>query len=74
MAWCSVKADAHFKGTVRTIKEGDWYAEFIFKDKLQVAVLSQARIMSVYRLYKKMGATPDSDLELVREAFRKLYF
>lgn len=53
--------------------EGTWYAQFVFKDKLQVAALAQARSISVSRLYKKMGEVPKSDLEKVREAFLKLY-
>lgn len=54
--------------------EGTWYVPFEFKNKRQVAVLAQARVMSVFRLYKKMGIVPNSDLELVRDGFRKLYF
>ena len=54
--------------------EGSWYVSFVFKEKNQYAVLAQARVLSVYRLRRKMGTVPGSDLELVKEGFRKLYF
>ncbi len=54
--------------------EGSWYVSFEFKGKEQIAALAQARTVSVFRLYKKMGSVPNSDLELVRDGFRKLYF
>lgn len=53
--------------------EGSWYVPFVFKDKNQNAVLAQARVLSVYRLRRKMGTVPNSDLQLVRDGFRKLY-
>lgn len=53
--------------------EGTWYANFIFQERLQYAALAQARTMSVSRLYNKMGQLPLSDLDIVREAFKKLY-
>ena len=120
--WIAVKADAHYNGVLRNVKEGDiwwcsvgenvgveingkqefflrpvlvlrklsklsfmgipltsqphegsWYILFGFKNKRQYAVLAQARVLSVYRLRRKMGVVPGSDLELVRTGFRKLY-
>lgn len=53
--------------------EGTWYVPFVFKNRKQVAVLSQVRTFSVFRLYEKMGTVPDSDLELVKTGFHKLY-
>ena len=53
--------------------EGAWYAQFMFRDKLQVAALAQARVISTSRLYDKLGEISDSDLELIREQFAKLY-
>lgn len=53
--------------------EGDWYVSFIFRDKKQTAALAQARVMSVSRLYKRMGTIPDSDLKNVRTGFGVLY-
>lgn len=45
---------------------GSWYVSFEFKGKEQYAVLAQARVLSIYRLRRKMGVVPNSDLELVR--------
>lgn len=53
---------------------GSWYAEFEFKDKRQYAALCQIRVLSTSRLYKKMGMVPKSDLEIVQNGFRKLYY
>lgn len=53
--------------------EGSWYIPFVFQDKRQVAVVAQARVMSVSRLYTKIGRVPDSDLELVKTGFHDLY-
>ena len=54
-------------------KTGSWYATFEFQGKTETAVLVQARVMSVSRLYRKMGSVPESDLLLVHNAFLKLY-
>lgn len=54
--------------------ESNWYVKFIFKNKIQFAVLAQARVLSVYRLHRRMGVLPNSDLDLVRKGFRDLYF
>lgn len=64
-----------FLGVPLTSQEhkGTWYVPFMFKDRKQIAVLSQVRTFSVFRLYEKMGAVPDSDLELVRAGFHRLY-
>ena len=65
-----------FLGIPLTTKEhiGSWYTCFEFKNKKQYASLAQARVFSVSRLYKKMGTVSDSDLLIVREGFRRLYF
>ena len=52
---------------------GPWYIKFIFKNKNQYANLSQARMMSVNRLCRKMGTVPQSDLGLVKNGFKKLF-
>lgn len=52
---------------------GSWYVTFEFRGKKETAVLSQARVYSVSRLYGRIGQVPDSDLELVRNGFIKLY-
>ena len=55
------------------LHEGNWYVPFVFKDKTSIAVIAQARVLSVSRLYKRMGTIPDSDLEKVQVGFDKLY-
>lgn len=52
---------------------GSWYVSFMFQDKMETAVLSQARVYSASRLYGRIGQVPDSDLELVRNGFIELY-
>ena len=52
---------------------GSWYVEFIFQNKVEYGVLAQARVFSVFRLYRKMGVISDSDLAVFRESFRRLY-
>lgn len=53
---------------------GSWYVKFEFKNKQQFASLAQIRVLSVSRLYKKIGTMPNSDLGLIKEGFRNLYF
>ena len=55
------------------VKTGSWYVNFIFKDKTEYAAVCQARVMSVSRLYTKIGNVPESDLEKVRAGFLSLY-
>ena len=65
-----------FMGIPLTSKfhDGIWYVEFEFKNRKQYAALAQARVFSIYRLCRKMGSMSDSDLELVKDGFKKLYF
>ena len=65
-----------FMGIPLTSKfhDGIWYVEFVFKNRKQYAALAQARVFSIYRLCRKMGSMSDSDLELVKDGFKKLYF
>ena len=53
--------------------EGTWYVKFIFQKKEEFAVLAQSRVVSVQRLYNKMGQLPYSDLQLVKDGFRNLF-
>lgn len=52
---------------------GSWYTQFIFKNKVETAVLSQARVYSTSRLYSRLGQIPKSDLDTIRKAFLLLY-
>lgn len=53
--------------------EGSWYVPFALGDRDEFAVLAQARVMSVARLYCKMGDATNGDMKRIREGFRKLY-
>ena len=53
--------------------KGSWYVPFRFQERVEIAVLSQVRVFSVTRLYRRIGQVPDSDLEKVREGFLNLY-
>lgn len=53
--------------------EGTWFVPFVFKEREQYASLAQIRVLSVSRLYKKMGMIPNSDLELIKDGFKNLY-
>ena len=44
-----------------------------FSKKNEYAAVCQARVMSTSRLYSKIGRIPESDLEIVKKAFRKLF-
>ena len=55
-------------------KIGSWYVPFVFKGKKQVAALAQTRNFSVFRLHSCMGQVPNSDLNIVMEGLKKLYF
>lgn len=54
-------------------KSGSWYAEFEFLGKKEFAAVCQARVMSVSRLYAKIGQIPKSDLDIIKKAFHELY-
>ena len=54
-------------------KQGSWYVEFEFQDKKEYAAICQARVMSVSRLYSKIGRMPESDLAKIKKGFIKLY-
>jgi len=51
---------------------GSWYVDFVFRGIREVAVVSQVRNVSVFRLYNKMGAISDNDLGIIREKLCKL--
>lgn len=51
----------------------NWYVPFIFQNMESYAALAQIRIMSVHRLYGRMGKMTASDFKSVKEGFKKLY-
>lgn len=54
-------------------KVGSWYVSFEFQGIVETAALCQIRVISVSRLYKKIGRVPKSDLATAKNAFLKLY-
>ena len=52
---------------------GDWYVPFRFRGKDEVAVLSQIKIMSVARLYTRLGQVDETDFAKIKQGFAKLY-
>ena len=52
---------------------GSWYVNFVQNGKNQTAVLSDARIMSIKRLYSRLGKVDESDMQNIRQAFIELY-
>lgn len=64
----------NFIGVPLTSKEhkGSWYVDFSFKDKKEIAFIAQVRNISVSRLYNKMGAIPESDLDDIRSRLSNL--
>jgi len=53
--------------------EGSWYAHFRFQGKDEWAVLSQARFLSISRIFRRMGAVDDEDWRLIKRGFLELY-
>lgn len=54
-------------------KKGSWYVSFSHKGELRTAVLSQIRVLSIYRLYDRMGTIDDEDFYKIKSGFTKLY-
>ena len=52
-------------------KNGSWYCDIDFQNKNQVAVLSQIRPYSVYRLSCRMGSLDDVDKKRVKDSLLK---
>lgn len=53
--------------------EGIWYVSFIYRNKYQCALLSQARVLSVYRLYDRFGRISRDDYCRILEGMSHLY-
>ena len=52
---------------------GSWYVNFNFKNKQQAAVLAQIRVISISRLYRRMGMLSKGDFNKIKDGFHKLY-
>lgn len=55
------------------LHNGSWYIHFMQRGKRQIAVIGDAKVMSVKRLYRMIGEIDDVDYERVRVGFVKLY-
>ena len=55
-------------------KTGSWYVHFRFHNKDQCAVLSQIKMMSVNRLYRRMGQIDDADMSAIKHGLRLFLF
>lgn len=53
--------------------KGSWYVPFMQNGKKQIAVVGDARIMNVKRLYRLIGCIDDTDYERIREGFVALF-
>ncbi len=54
------------------LHNGSWYKQFVFKGKLENAVLVQAKPMDVTRLYQKMGEVSKGDYRKILQAYMDL--
>lgn len=59
--------------STNTERKGSWYVSFKHKGVDEVAMLTQARMLSYKRLSTKMGELDDVDYKKVKEAFCRLF-
>ena len=52
---------------------GTWYADFIFRGKIQTAVLIQAKLVSNSRLYERIGEVSKGDYKRIRNKYIDLF-
>lgn len=52
---------------------GAWYVNFRFKNMQEYAALSQVRIVSVARLYRRIGRADEMDVLRIRQGFHDLF-
>lgn len=55
------------------VKEGTWYTPISFQGRKICANLAQARVVSVARIYTKLGELDEGDLEKIKNGFLRLY-
>ena len=60
-----------FTGIPLTSKrhKGSWYVSFVFQNRIQTAVLVQARLMDAARVYSRMGELSKKDYMLILKAY-----
>lgn len=52
---------------------GAWYVNFRFKNMQEYAALSQVRIVSAARLYRRIGRADEMDALRIRQGFHDLF-
>ena len=52
---------------------GSWYVPFTQNNIEETAIIGQAKVMSIKRLYSRIGKIDETDMGRVRESFIKLY-
>lgn len=53
--------------------EGSWYVPFTHNNKQEIAVIGDAKIINVKRLYRLIGRIDDADYKRIRAGFIDLY-
>lgn len=58
--------------TTNTGRKGKWYVHFMHKNVHEVAMLTQARVLSPKRLNARIGELERGDYEKIKKAFTRL--
>lgn len=53
--------------------EGSWYVPFEFDGRCETAVVCDAKVLSVKRLYRMMGTISNADYNKIQERFNELF-
>ncbi len=54
-------------------KEGTWFVAISFRQKINIANLSQVRVFSSSRMYERMGKLDSNDIIKIKNGFLRLY-
>jgi len=55
-------------------KKGSWYVKISFKGEDNILNLAQIKVFSSSRMYEKMGALDDNDIQKIKNGLLRLYF
>ena len=55
------------------IHTGTWYVQFVFREKIQTAVVVQSKPMDVSRLYERIGEVSKGDYNKILAGFQLLF-
>ena len=59
--------------TSQTRHIGKWYVHFVFQAREEVAVIIQARMFDISRVYSRVGELSKGDYQKIKNAFLKYY-